>query len=32
LDFGPGLYMYVLTPKSANANGQIARGKFVIIR
>jgi hypothetical protein len=32
LDFGPGLYLYVLTPKSANANGQIARGKFVIIR
>jgi hypothetical protein len=32
LDFGPGLYLYVLTAKGGNANGKVARGKFVIIR
>jgi hypothetical protein len=32
LDFGPGLYLYVLTAKGENANGKVARGKFVIIR
>jgi hypothetical protein len=32
LDLGPGLYMYVLTPRGENANGMVARGKFVIIR
>ncbi len=32
LDFGPGLYLYVLTAKGDNANGKVARGKFVIIR
>jgi hypothetical protein len=34
LDLGPGLYMFVLTPKGdpAITNGMVARGKFVIIR
>jgi hypothetical protein len=32
LDFGPGLYLYVLTARGENANGRVARGKFVIIR
>jgi hypothetical protein len=32
LDLGPGLYMFVLTPKGENANGMVARGKFVVIR
>jgi hypothetical protein len=32
LDLGPGLYMFVLTAKGENANGMVARGKFVIIR
>jgi hypothetical protein len=26
------LYVFVLTAKGENANGQVARGKFVIIR
>ena len=32
LDLGPGLYLYVLTARGETANGQVARGKFVIIR
>lgn len=32
LELGTGLYVYVLTPTGANANGAVARGKFVIIR
>jgi hypothetical protein len=32
LDLASGLYVFVLTAKGANANGQVARGKFVIIR
>ena len=32
LDLGTGLYVYVLTPTGPNANGNLARGKFVIIR
>jgi hypothetical protein len=32
LDLSSGLYLYVLTAKGANANGQVARGKFVVIR
>ena len=32
LDMGSGLYLYVLTATGPGANGQVARGKFVIIR
>ena len=32
LEVGSGLYLYVITAKGSNANGQVARGKFVIIR
>jgi hypothetical protein len=32
LDLGPGLYMFVLTPKGENASSMVARGKFVVIR
>ena len=32
LDLGSGLYLYVLTPTGATANGKVARGKFVVIR
>jgi hypothetical protein len=32
LDLGPGLYLWVLTAKGETANGQVARGKFVVIR
>jgi hypothetical protein len=32
LELGTGLYIYVLTPTGPNANGQVTRGKFVIIR
>jgi hypothetical protein len=32
LEVGAGLYLYVITAKGSNANGQVARGKFVIIR
>ena len=32
LDLGPGLYMFVLTAGGSVANGQVARGKFVVIR
>lgn len=32
LDIVSGLYMFVLTPRGPNANGMIARGKFVVIR
>jgi hypothetical protein len=31
-DLAPGLYIYVLTARGANANGRVARGKFVLIR
>jgi hypothetical protein len=31
-DIGPGLYLYVLTGRSANSAGVTARGKFVVIR
>jgi hypothetical protein len=31
-DIVSGLYMYVLTPRGANAGAPIARGKFVVIR
>ncbi len=32
LELGSGLYLYVLTAGGPNANGQVARGKFVVIR
>ena len=32
LDLGTGLYLYVITPSGANADGKLIRGKFVIIR
>ncbi|MBL0169192.1 MAG: hypothetical protein IPP90_00475 [Gemmatimonadaceae bacterium] len=32
LDMGSGLYLYVLTATGSSGNGQIQRGKFVIIR
>ena len=32
LDMGSGLYLYVLTATGPGSNGQVARGKFVIIR
>jgi hypothetical protein len=32
LDLTSGLYLYVLTPTGATANGKVARGKFVVIR
>jgi hypothetical protein len=32
LELGTGLYLYVITPTGSNANGAVARGKFVIIR
>ena len=32
LELGTGLYLYVITPTGSNANGSVARGKFVIIR
>ena len=32
LDLAAGLYIYVLTPKGANAGSPLARGKFVVIR
>jgi hypothetical protein len=32
LDLASGLYVFVLTAKGPNANGQVARGKFVVIR
>ena len=32
LDLMSGLYVYVLTATGANANGKVARGKFVVIR
>jgi hypothetical protein len=32
LDLSSGLYVYVLTARGENANGQIGRGKFVVIR
>jgi hypothetical protein len=32
LDLGTGLYVFVLTARGENANGQVARGKFVVIR
>jgi hypothetical protein len=31
-DLGPGLYLWVLTARGETANGQVARGKFVLIR
>jgi hypothetical protein len=31
-EMAPGLYLYVLTGRSANARGFTARGKFVVIR
>lgn len=31
-DLAGGLYLYVLTPRGANANRTVARGKFVVIR
>ncbi|MNC93975.1 hypothetical protein D3C83_107200 [compost metagenome] len=27
-----GLYVYVITARGAGANGQVARGKFVVIK
>ena len=32
LSLSAGLYVYVLTARGDNANGKVARGKFVIIR
>jgi hypothetical protein len=32
LELVSGLYMFVLTPRGANSNGMIARGKFVVVR
>jgi hypothetical protein len=32
LDLGAGLYIWVLTAQGETANGQVARGKFVLIR
>jgi hypothetical protein len=32
LDLGSGLYLFVLTARGPNANGKVARGKFVVIR
>jgi hypothetical protein len=31
-DLASGLYLFVLTAHGANANGKVARGKFVVIR
>jgi hypothetical protein len=31
-DLVSGLYLYVLTARGTGANGQVARGKFVVIR
>jgi hypothetical protein len=31
-DLAGGLYMFVLTARGSNANGQVGRGKFVVIR
>jgi hypothetical protein len=32
LDLSSGLYVFVLTARGENANGKVARGKFVVIR